>query len=107
MAGAIHGKRNADQLSTNTINYFIRHQTINNMASKKTALVIRGTGKFKGQFRFKLLAANGKCLAPSNDFYKRKGRMVETIKRNFPGFEIVHEDSIAWQQKLAKKKKHQ
>lgn len=75
------------------------------MASKRIALVIRGTGKMKGQFRFKLLAPNGRCLAPSNDFYKRKGRMISTIKRNFPGFEVVHEDSIEWQERLARNKK--
>lgn len=48
------------------------------------------TGKLVGQFRFKLLAKNGKVIAQSYpETYHNKKDCLKTLKNNFGDFVVV------------------
>ena len=46
------------------------------------------SGKFKDQFKFKLVADNGENLSPQEK-YTQKHNIQEVLNKYFPGFEIV------------------
>lgn len=54
----------------------------------KKAIIKKGAGKYKNQFRFSLLATNGKNLS-DREFYTRKSNCIKTVKKNFPDFKII------------------
>ena len=60
-------------------------------AKNRTAEILTvKTGKLKGQFRFKLIAINGKVIAQSYpETYIVKKSCVDTLHNNFPDFVIV------------------
>lgn len=46
-------------------------------------------GRQKGQFRFQLIASNGKTIATSGtENYTQKHSCIETLTNNFPNFKI-------------------
>jgi uncharacterized protein YegP (UPF0339 family) len=57
------------------------------MSNKKTVIVCHGRGKRSKEFRFKLVASNGKNLS-DREFYKRKATLKKMLKKNFPEFSI-------------------
>ncbi len=58
------------------------------MPNKKTVQLLRGRGFRSKEFRFKLLASNGKNLS-DREFYKKKATLKKMLAKNFPGFEIA------------------
>ncbi len=56
------------------------------------------SGKFKGQFKIKLVADNGRPLG--REIYTQKHNAVEVIEEYFPSFDIMDEE---WLVKKAKR----
>lgn len=57
---------------------------------RKAEILKVKTGKLKGQFRFKLIAKNGKVIAQSYpETYHNKDDCESTLTKNFPDFKIV------------------
>ena len=61
--------------------------------NRKTIHIKKGKGKRSKEFRFTLVASNGKDLS-DREFYKNKKDVVDLAKKNFPDFEIV-DDTIS------------
>lgn len=57
---------------------------------KRRAIVTQTkTGKYKGQWRFKLVGDNGEVVATSGtERYHNYGDAVKTIRKYFPGFDV-------------------
>lgn len=53
----------------------------------KTSSVLHGT-----QFRWRLVASNGKKVANPGESYKRKGDLITILKKIGPDWEIVYVD---------------
>ena len=63
-----------------------------NIMAKNAIVTKVKTGKLIGQFRFKLLAKNGKVIAQSYpETYHNKKDCIKTLKNNFADFEINDE----------------
>lgn len=54
----------------------------------KKAIIQKGKGKRKNQFRFSLIASNGRNLS-DREFYTRKAHVTRMLTKNFPEFKIV------------------
>lgn len=54
------------------------------MAAKKDKVVIYQSKKVKGQWGWRVIAANGKRIAISGELYKNKAHAAKMAKRLFP-----------------------
>lgn len=56
---------------------------------KKAIITTVKRGKHQGEFKFKLVAANGETIAQSYpESYTQKHNAIKVLKKNFPDFEI-------------------
>lgn len=65
---------------------YLASQTAN---GGKAELTQMKTGRSKGQWRFKLVGANGEPVEPTNERYHNRQDALDTLNKYFPGFEIV------------------
>jgi uncharacterized protein YegP (UPF0339 family) len=62
------------------------------MASKKPIATVYFSRKLgKKGFRFRMKGKNGEPLVNGSQFYTRKESVMETLKNNYPNFEIRDE----------------
>jgi uncharacterized protein YegP (UPF0339 family) len=56
---------------------------------KRKAIISYGTGYKHKQFKFTLIGDNGEVVGRSSEFYTRKAKCINTLKKYFPKFKIV------------------